>query len=310
MIETQTLYPLCFEPVYIEKIWAGNLLPDLAPGVGEVWSIVDRENQQSFIKNGPLAGMTLMDLIYKDPEAIFGIGQSEKPFPVLVKLINAGDRLSVQVHPGKDGPAGSESKSEMWYVLDAQDHAEIYAGFKENYSKSEIERSLIDGVIIEKLNVYSPKSGDSYFIPPGTVHALGAGNLVLEIQQNSDSTYRLFDWNRKDHQGNSRTLHLEEGIDAIKPVRYKMGVNWEIEQPSFSLKEIIDTEWATVYEISGDYMLNCRRESCFIISAVEKTTVQFDEISFALGVGESTLIPAVLDGVKIEGVKWLLTKVK
>ena len=198
----------------------------------------------------------------------------------------------------------------MWYILDAEKSAEVYVGFKEHHSLGQIENSLKNGSIVEHLNLSIPKRGDSYFIPAGTVHALGAGNLVLEIQQNSDSTYRLYDWARVDEKGIGRELHIESGLKSIKPVRYTQGANWEIEQPSFSLKEIIDTDWATVFEVCGDYHLNCRNESCFIISAVDEVKVTYNNSVVKLGQGESTLIPASLNALEISGEKWLLSKVK
>lgn len=308
--EKETLYPLTFESVFIEKVWAGDLLDHAEGNVGEVWTVVDRPDHQSLISNGVFKGLTLRELIAKAPESIFGKGKLAKDFPVLVKLIDSGERLSVQVHPDENGLPGSQPKSEMWYILDAKEDAEVYAGFNKQYSLDEVESALQSGTIIDLLNKSQPKVGDSYFIPAGTVHALGAGNLVLEIQQNSDSTFRLYDWGRVDKNGVGRELHVESGLKSIKPVRYTQGTNWEIEQPSFSLKELIDTHWATVFEVSGNYHLNCRHESCFIISAVFEVSLSYDGVEIQLLKGESSLIPASLSSVSIIGKKWLLTKVK
>ena len=308
--EVKTLYPFTFEPVLLEKVWAGELLASVPKNIGEVWTVVDRSNHQSVISNGFLQGKTLKELIGKYPESILGKGKRAKDFPVLVKLIDAGDRLSVQVHPGENNSTGSQSKSEMWYVLEAEETAEVYVGFNDQYPLSKIKGSLQSGEIVDLLNRSEPVKGDSYFIPAGTVHSLGAGNLVLEIQQNSDSTYRLYDWDRVDENGLGRELHIDSGLKSIKPVRYKQGTNWEIEQPLFSLKEIIDTDWATVFEVSGNYSLNCRHESCFIISAVSEVSVSHEATELNLIKGGSTLIPASLNNVTICGEKWLLTKVK
>lgn len=306
----KTLYPLKFKPVFIEKVWAGRLCENVPEKTGEVWSIVDRLEHQSIISEGPQSGKTLSRLIRENPEGVLGKGREAKQFPIMVKLINAGEKLSVQVHPGKDGPKGSESKSEMWYILNKEDDARVYLGFKKDFTAKEIQSSLKSDSIVNLLNVYSSCVGDSYFIPAGTVHALGAGNLVLEIQQNSDSTYRLYDWGRRDSKGEFRKLHKSEGLKSIRPARYKKGINWEIEQPSFSLKEIIDTDWSTVFEVSGDYVLNCREESCFTVSAVEVCFIQYEQFEIKLAIGESALIPAALERVNIKGEKWLLTKVK
>ena len=228
----------------------------------------------------------------------------------MVKLINAGEKLSVQVHPGASGPDGSQSKSEMWYILDSLKGAEVFIGFRDEYSLDEVKESMCNSSVAKLLNCQQSEIGESYYIPAGTVHALGAGNLVLEIQQNSDSTYRMYDWERVGDDGLPRELHISLALSCIKPVRYRKGVNWEIEQPSFSLKEIIDTDWSTVFEISGNYSLNCRHESCFIVSAVSETVITYGNIKTHLAKGYSSLIPACLNGVKIEGEKWLLSKVK
>lgn len=310
MIKTDTCYPLIFEPVFVPKVWAGNLLYGVPEKTGEVWTIVDRENQQSVVCNGFYEGRTLRSLISEMPEQILGMGRQSVAFPLLVKLINAGEKLSVQVHPGASGPDGSQSKSEMWYILDSLKGAEVFIGFRDEYSLDEVKESMCNSSVAKLLNCQQSEIGESYYIPAGTVHALGAGNLVLEIQQNSDSTYRMYDWGRVGDDGLPRELHISRALSCIKPVRYRQGVNWEIEQPSFSLKEIIDTDWSTVFEISGNYSLNCRHESCFIVSAVSEIVITYGDIKTHLAKGYSSLIPACLNGVKIEGEKWLLSKVK
>ena len=310
MIKTDTCYPLVFEPVFVSKIWAGSLLQGVPEKTGEVWTVVDRDDQQSVVSNGFYNGRTLRSLIYDMPEQILGKGRQPVEFPLLVKIINAGEKLSVQVHPGVTGPEGSQSKSEMWYILDSLKEAEVFIGFKEENSLDEVKESMCNSTIAKLLNCQKSAIGESYYIPAGTVHALGAGNLVLEIQQNSDSTYRLYDWGRVGEDGLPRDLHISQALSCIRPVRYRSGVNWEIEQPSFSLKEIIDTDWTTVFEISGNYSLNCRYESCFIVSAVSETVITYGDIKTHLFKGYSSLIPACLNGVKIEGEKWLLSKVK
>ncbi|MCQ2378674.1 MAG: class I mannose-6-phosphate isomerase [Victivallaceae bacterium] len=227
MIDPAELYPMKFTPIYKERIWGGHAmkevlgrdLPATATPVGEAWEISDREDGESIVANGELAGKTLGELTKFYGRALLGrnAGNVER-FPLLVKLIDAGDRLSLQVHPDAASCAAlgkGEPKTEMWYIVSAMAGAKILAGLSPRTTQLQL-KTLIDNPSVEKLLQSFPSMpGDAYYIPAGTLHAIGAGNLLLEIQQNSDTTYRISDWGRVGADGKARTLHLEDGLRSI-----------------------------------------------------------------------------------------------
>ena len=217
--------PLVFEPLFMERIWGGRRLETLLgkrlqPGVriGESWEIVDREDAQSVVHEGLLRGLTLNELWTRQRETIFGPGLADTPrFPLLFKILDAQDRLSVQVHPPAAVAArlGGEPKTEMWFILDALLDSDLYAGLKRDVTRADFEASLHDGTVAEKIHSFPIKAGDAMFIPSGRIHAIGAGNLIVEVQQNSDTTYRVFDWNRRGADGKPRELHVAESLESI-----------------------------------------------------------------------------------------------
>jgi mannose-6-phosphate isomerase len=217
--------PLVFEPLFMQRIWGGRRLEThyrkrLPPGerIGESWEIVDREEAQSVVHEGPLRGTTLHELWSNERETAFGTNLPDTArFPLLFKILDAQDRLSVQVHPPAHVAAelGGEPKTEMWYVLESTPGAEIFAGLKANVGRDEFEKALPEGRVAELVNRVAVRPGDAVFIPSGRIHAIGAGNLVLEVQQNSDTTYRVFDWNRVGLDGRERTLHIDESLRSI-----------------------------------------------------------------------------------------------
>lgn len=217
--------PLVFQPRYKERVWGGrNLashlsrtLPDGGP-IGESWDIVDRAEDQSIVLAGEHAGKSLRALIESNPDAIMGAGwPASRPFPILVKWLDCQDRLSLQVHP----PAAiapeldGEPKTENWYIVHAEPHAALMAGLKAPTSRDEFEAALRGGEAEALVHRMSVQSGESIFIPSGRLHAIDAGNLILEIQQNSDTTYRVFDWGRVGLDGNPRELHIEASLKSI-----------------------------------------------------------------------------------------------
>lgn len=217
--------PLVFEPLFMERVWGGRWLETLfgkklPPGtrVGESWEIVDREEAQSVVHEGPLRGAVLNQLWTRHREEIFGAGLPDSPrFPLLFKLLDAQDRLSVQVHPPADIALahGGEPKTEMWYLLDTIPGSQLYAGLNPGVTREAFERALSEGRAAEMVRSLPVKKGDAIFIPSGRIHAIGAGNLIFEAQQNSDTTYRVFDWNRVGLDGRLRELHLKESLRSI-----------------------------------------------------------------------------------------------
>jgi len=219
--------PIYFEPIAMERVWGGRrfesvlgkAIPHGAP-TGELWEVVDREDAQSIVHEGPLRGKSLHELWAGGRAEIFGAGYLPHPsprFPLLVKLLDARERLSVQVHPPLHMAAalGGEPKTEVWYFLDALPGARIYAGLKKGVTREAFERALETGDVEHALHEVTVSSGESIFIPSGRLHAIGEGNLIVEVQQNSDTTYRVFDWNRMGLDGRPRTLHPAESLASI-----------------------------------------------------------------------------------------------
>ena len=215
--------PITFAPIYQERVWGGREfavrlgrdLPGAQP-IGEAWEVVDREEAQSVVSDGPWRGKTLHELWTDHRAEIFGPRHAHAGprFPLLCKLLDARDRLSVQVHP----PAAvapqlhGEPKTEMWYFLACDPESRIYAGLVPGTTRASFEEKLGRGEVEDCLHVLPTHAGDSIFIPSGRLHAIGEGNLIVEIQQNSDTTYRVFDWNRTGLDGKPRALHINESM--------------------------------------------------------------------------------------------------
>lgn len=186
--------------------------------IGESWEIVDRSEAQSVVAGGPLCGRTLHELWTQGREEIFGDVPNTPRFPLLIKLLDAQDKLSLQVHPPENVASrlGGESKSEFWYVAAADANAELFLGFREPTTRDSFEERLRDGTVLNNIHSIPVQSGDAAFLPAGRVHAIGGGSLLIEIQQNSATTYRAFDWNRTDPAtGTKRDLHVEQAIQCI-----------------------------------------------------------------------------------------------
>ena len=217
--------PIYFKPIYQERVWGGRNLEEalgrkLPEGevIGESWDVVDRREAMSFIEKGDFAGKSLRELIEDRPEEIMGEGyDSSRPFPILVKWLDCSDRLSLQVHPSAEvAPAlGGEPKTENWYIADCQAEASLIVGLKNGVTRDEFERRLGEGTLEECVHRFPVSSGESILVESGRIHAIDAGNLILEIQQNSDTTYRVYDWGRVGLDGSPRQLHVEESLKCI-----------------------------------------------------------------------------------------------
>ena len=219
---TVALYPLRLEPVYKHYIWGGTSIPKRygrreQPGIcAESWEASTREEGQSIVANGALAGQTLTELIATCGSAITG-GEPSSAFPLLIKIIDSRQRLSVQVHPNNETAArfGGEPKTEMWYVLDAEPGAGVYAGLQPGVTPETFRTALAESRVDELLQFLPVTTGDCVFIHGGRVHAIGEGCLLLEVQQNSNTTYRVYDWGRVGHDGKPRELHIEQAMRVI-----------------------------------------------------------------------------------------------
>ena len=218
------LYPVKLYPAYKDYLWGGDKLKtyfnkntDLTP-LAESWELSTHKDGQSIVASGEHAGKTFGE--YLETVGRNALGKRAERFdyfPLLIKLIDASGSLSVQVHPTDEYALKNEGeygKTEMWYVLDCEEGAMLYYGFSRDVTKSEYERAIKEGSLTELLNSVSVKRGDVFFIPSGTVHAIGAGILICEIQQNSNTTYRVYDYNRRDKNGNLRALHIDKALEV------------------------------------------------------------------------------------------------
>lgn len=219
---------ITFTPLHQQRVWGGRLLetrlgralPDPHAPFGESWDLVDREEAQSIVRGGAFSGLTLHDLWTRHRAAVFGVALLAHPaprYPLLMKILDAREDLSLQVHPPAEKAAalGGEPKTETWFIAHAEPEAKIYAGLKPGVTRGQFTAALADGSVADLVHVLEPRAGDCLFIPSGRLHAIGAGLLIYEIQQNSDTTYRVFDWNRLGLDGKPRQLHIEESLASI-----------------------------------------------------------------------------------------------
>ncbi len=215
---------LTFNPLFQERIWGGSKLAELfgkkiPPNkrIGESWEIVDRPEAQSIVRDGPLSGRSLHDLWVNFREELFGKLPDVPRFPLLIKLLDAQEKLSLQVHPPQEiaESLGGEAKSEFWYVMAAEPNAEIFVGLRKSMTRDQFEDAVHSGTVADCIHAIRMKNGAAMFLPSGRFHAIGAGNLLVEVQQNSDTTYRVFDWNRVDDQGKPRQLHVDQALQCI-----------------------------------------------------------------------------------------------
>jgi mannose-6-phosphate isomerase len=216
--------PLTFEPIFMERMWGGRRLESefgkklpLNVQIGESWEIVDRPEAQSVVRSGSLRGKTLHELWMHHRDEIFGHVPDTPRFPLLLKLLDARETLSLQVHPPEKVAArlGGEPKTEFWYVAAADAGAELFVGLREVMTCDQFREALHSGAVAEYVHKIPVKTGDAMFLPAGRLHAVGEGNLIVEIQQNSDTTYRVFDWNRVDERGMLRHLHVDHALRCI-----------------------------------------------------------------------------------------------
>jgi mannose-6-phosphate isomerase len=301
------LYPLKFNPIFKERIWGGNKLQTMlqknsqGDAIGESWEISDVKGEPSVVSKGILQGKTLQEssetfqgeLLGKKVYDAFGT-----KFPLLIKYIDAKSDLSIQVHPN-DALAkkrhNSFGKTEMWYVMQADEGAELMVGFNQEVTKEDYQKHLENNTLTEILNFEKVQKGDVYFLPTGRIHAIGGGIVLAEIQQTSDITYRIYDWNRVDAQGNSRELHTELALDAID---YTVHKNYKTAYTSEANKvaTIVDCPYFTtnLLPFKGEMILNHDSKDSFVIYMCVKGNVSFQTENYqeTLSFGETLLLPA------------------
>lgn len=298
--------PLRFQPIFRSYLWGGrNLASELKkplPEEGiwaESWEIVDHPQAQSVVADGPWANWTLGELVKQHRNAILGPSATQPSrFPLLLKYLDCQNVLSVQVHPddayGATLPTPDLGKTEAWVILAAAPGAKLYAGLKTGVTKSTLQEAIANGTTESCLHVIEPSPGDCIFIPAGTVHALGAGLLVAEIQQASDCTFRLFDWNRVDQDGKPRPLHVAQALDVIDFQRGPIAPITPKYQSSDTaeLETLVQCEKFTLKRLSSPKSIQLPTNS-FHILTIPKGSARIDSPagSLNLSTGESALIP-------------------
>jgi mannose-6-phosphate isomerase len=308
------LYPITFQPIFKERIWGGRELERLyakkipaGKPIGESWEISDRPGDASVIANGPLAGKNLRWLMENHARELLGDAKSasENRFPLLIKILDAREKLSLQVHPpaSKAAELKGEPKTEMWFIADAAPGAELFVGLKRGVTRAEFEKKISNGSVAECFHRIPVRAGDTMFLPSGRVHAIGDGLVIFEIQQNSDTTYRVFDWNRTGLDGKPRELHIAQSLASIdfndfepKLVETKftgdeVKVRPLVNDPLFNVEAL---------EMKSGASLNLKSRKLQIVAAVRgRLAIQNGPVSVELSAGQFCLVPASLERAKV-----------
>ena len=310
------MYPMRLHPCYKEYLWGGTRLkteygktdaPDIT---AESWELAAHTDGTCTVADGPYTGMSILDLGNLDRAGIWGTACKAPVFPLLVKLIDAKKDLSIQVHPSDETAllaCGEQGKAEMWYIVDCEPQACLYFGFSKRVSKEEFLRRAKDGSICEVLNRVPVARGDVFYILPGTIHAIGAGIVIAEIQQNSNTTFRVYDYQRRGADGKLRPLHLDRAAevlsyDPIVPEECK--ANGCVSFPEFTMTEMFSCRYFRAYrvDVRKCVELLCDGQSFHHVLCVEGAAmIHAHGQSYPIECGESYLMPAALGNYKIEG---------
>lgn len=309
---------LTFEPFYKSVIWGGDRIarfkgiPSKGSDIGESWELSPMPGHESVVSEGPFAGRTLPGLIAEYGNDIMGerlMKKCDGKFPLLIKFIDSSDDLSIQVHPDDALAArrhNSLGKTEMWYSIMPAEGAYLYAGFKNALTPGEFRAHVADNTIVADLGKYYTRPGDVFFLPAGRVHSIGRGNFVLEIQEASDITYRIYDYDRRDAAGNPRQLHVEESVDAIdfndtgatgaRNVKVSGNGSAEVVKCPYFVTDLLGVDGHHPLSLSG-------RDSFTILVTVEGnlTLTGADSQKVAMPQGTTVLVPASLAEVSFEG---------
>lgn len=310
-----TIHPLKFRPILKERLWGGTKLKEVLGKpiesniTGESWELSTVKGDISIIANGNLKGQSLQNLIDSNAEDLLGKSVVERfgnDFPILIKFIDAKQDLSIQLHPNDvlaKERHDSFGKTEMWYIMDADPKAELIVGFNKNVSKEEYAKSIENDTLLDLLNYEQVKEGDTFFINTGKIHAIGAGVMLAEIQQTSDVTYRVFDFNRKDKDGNLRELHTDLALDAVD---YEMKDDFKVSysQELNKMGSMVDCPYfkTNFIELNKNVVIDSTKRDSFTIymcvggEAVIKTA----EGEAAISKGETVLLPANTQKIELQ----------
>ncbi|HYG60218.1 MAG TPA: type I phosphomannose isomerase catalytic subunit [Symbiobacteriaceae bacterium] len=309
------LYPLILQPVFKERIWGGRQLasfygPSLPPGpIGEAWVLGEHDQGMSVVANGPLSGRGLGDLRREYGPALLGSRGDASPTgrcPLLIKLLDAQDDLSVQVHPADDYaglPPGEPGKTEMWYILDAQPGAKIVYGLKDGMDAGAFAAAVRDGQILDALRTVEVQAGDVFYVPAGTIHALGRGTLVAELQQSSDTVYRVYDYDRPGLDGKPRELHVAHALQVARydtPAEaFRPG-----EPPANRWQLLVDSPFFLVHRgtVEEAWMQRVSPGSFdALLVLAGQGSITWDGGDERLKAGDSVLVPACLSHYELSG---------
>jgi len=299
------LYPLKFNPIFKKRIWGGQKLresfgKDIPPfeHIGESWELADLPNDKSVIANGQLTGRSIAEALSEFPQAVTGQQDFSGQFRLLIKLLDAEEKLSVQVHPDAAAcsrMAKGEPKTECWYIISAAPGAVIYKGLKKGVNRETLADSIKRGTTAKQLQKIPVHAGECHFLPAGTAHSIGAGLLIAEIQTPSDTTYRLFDWNRTDEQGKGRKLHIEEALESINfekagELLPPKTTGRLVDSDYFKIDELYQAPESEIPLSAGQMKVLMIITGTGNIKADRHTCVEFKP-------GDTILIPAAYEGV-------------
>ncbi|MFB4165544.1 mannose-6-phosphate isomerase, class I [Alteribacillus sp. JSM 102045] len=304
--------PIFLDPVLKERIWGGSKLNDFGYQIpssttGECWGISAHQNGASTVKNGPLQGHSLRE-VWNNHRELFGDEKGED-FPLLVKVLDAAADLSVQVHPNDEQARQLEQgeafgKTECWYVLDAEPGAKLILGHHAE-SKEELETKMKNGEWDELLREVPIQKGDFYYVPSGTIHAIGKGALILETQQSSDTTYRVYDYDRTDQQGNKRKLHLDKSLQVTEVPHHDAEEERTIiyENTDGKIEKLIESRFFKVYNVKVENKIVSPVEGSYILASVVggEGTIKTENSTSTLKKGDHFIIPSSIKKYKLEG---------
>ena len=316
-MKTTKLYPLQFEPQYQYRLWGGNnfstLFKRAIPGkqLGESWEICGLKEKPSIVSNGVFKGESILSLMEQFPKALLGesvLNRFGKQFPLLIKFIDAKIPLSVQVHPNDELAKerhNSFGKNEMWYILDAEPDAELIMGFNQEIDKQQYQKLLKENRVEEVLHREKVSAGDVVYIPTGRIHAIGGGVLLAEIQQSSDITYRVYDYNRVDAQtGKTRELHNDLALDALDfsvQKTHKIDYSKKVNQ----VNTIVETPYFNTSFLSVNGTLKREYPNCdsfrILMCVSGSLSINYAEEEYPLANGSCLLIPAAIEQLSIQG---------
>ena len=322
-INMSKLYPLTFDPIYKEKIWGGNKINTVLEkdfgnidNCGESWELSGVEGDESVVSNGDLKGQSLPELINTFKGKLVGESVFERfgnEFPLLIKFLDAQQDLSIQVHPddllAKEKHNGF-GKTEMWYILDADEGSHVISGFNTELTKKEFSEKINSGNLESVLNYEKAAPGDVFFIPAGRIHTTGKGLLLAEVQQTSDTTYRVYDFDRIDKKGNKRDLHIEDALEALD---FKVQESYRTEYENSDEVNLVTCPYFSTSRIrvSDNLVRDYSNNDSFVIlmNVGTQITLKVDGADYNISKGQTFLIPAVFDTVELTGAEGELLEI-